>query len=186
MFGKVLLTFGLIFLIVVFLAIQFPINHTTSMPRGIYRFAAHRIERGAIAGACIPDYYALLARERGYLQFGICPCGVRPVMKYVAAVPGDSVQVTKLGVSVNGYLIHNTSPLRTDSRGRKLPQQLGYHIVGLGEYWLISNQDTGSFDSRYFGPVSHILGVVEPLLTENRTAHSDLIGQVERNGAMRR
>lgn len=136
------------------------------MPRGIYRITSQPLTHSAIVGACVPESYALLAHNRGYLSSGGCPSGVRPVMKYVAAVPGDSVEIRWHGVFVNGKPIPNTDVLAADSFGRGLPNYLGNYLVQQGQYWLIANHDRGSFDSRYFGPVTEILGVAEPLITE--------------------
>lgn len=137
------------------------------MPVGLYRLSTKPVGRGVIVGACIPNAFVQLARERGYLSSGSCPSGIRPVMKYVAALPGDSVEIRLQGMLVNGKAIPNTDVVTRDSRGRALPNQLGRHIVQPGEYWLVSNLERGSFDSRYYGPVTEILGVVAPLRTEN-------------------
>ena len=144
------------------------LNVTASMPIGVYRQTGRAITRGAIVGACVPPPYAGLAYARGYLHSGICPLGVRPVMKYVAAVPGDSVEIRWSGVSVNGRRIANTGILPADSLGRVIPSLVGSYVVGPDQYWLISNRSPGSFDSRYFGPVTEILGVVEPILTDEQ------------------
>lgn len=143
------------------------LNSSTSMPRGIYRTVNKRLARGVIVGACIDGPYAKLAQERGYLNHGRCRSGIRPVMKFIAAVPGDSVEIRLSGVSINGESIPNTPVLKADPFGRYLPNALGRYTVQPGEYWIIANHDQGSFDSRYFGPVKEILGVVEPLLTES-------------------
>ena len=146
---------------------QLVLNSSSSMPRGIYRTVNKPLARGVIVGACIEGPYAKLARERGYLNSGRCPSGVRPVMKFIAAAPGDAVEIRLSGVSVNGEAIPNTRVLEADPRGRYLPNYIGRYRVYAGEYWVIANYDQGSFDSRYFGPVKEILGVVEPLLTES-------------------
>ena len=145
---------------------QLVFNGSSSMPRGLYRTANKPLARGVIVGACIEGPYAKLAHERGYLNSGRCRSGIRPVMKFIAAVPGDSVEIRLSGVSVNGESIPNTRVLETDPRGRYLPNYIGRYRVQAGEYWVIANYDQGSFDSRYFGPVTEILGVVEPLFTE--------------------
>ncbi len=135
------------------------------MPLGIYRITAKPIERGAIVGACVPESLATLAKERSYVGEGSCPNGLRPVMKYVAAIAGDFVDVGSRGVFVNGEAIENTRVLLRDASGKSVPNKIGQHKVKPSEYWLISNYHPGCFDSRYFGPVKKILGVVEPFLT---------------------
>jgi conjugative transfer signal peptidase TraF len=181
----VLATLSVCFLICLGLvARHFPFNQTTSMPFGIYRVVSRPVARGEIVGGCVSDVFAALGLERGYLHSGICRVGIRPVMKYVAAVPGDSVAIRWTGVSVNGIPIPETKLLRTDSLGRELPNQLGTHPVRPGEYWLISNYDVGSFDSRYFGPVTEIVDVVEPILTEKELSHYRFISYLLRLGAI--
>ncbi len=146
------------------------------MPRGIYRITHAPLVRGSIVGACLPRQYAAFAMARGYLSSGTCSSGVRPVLKYAAAVPGDSVCIRENGVSVNGKPIPNTNVLAADALGRALPSCLGAYTVNPREYWLIATHDPGSFDSRYFGPVTEILGVAEPLITE---AHFCRIGVLQ-------
>jgi len=165
-----LLLFGL----AVFVANHFPINTTASMPIGIYGRVSHSIQRGSIVGACVPQPYAEIARRRGYLPFGTCHPGIHPVMKYVAGIPGDTIEVRSDGILVNGTAIPNTAPLRTDSLGRELPNQVGRHVLKQKEYWLASNRDLGSYDSRYFGPVTEILGAIEPLFTDEGPAEQQL------------
>lgn len=145
---------------------HFSINTTTSMPRGIYRITKAPLKRGAIVGACLPIQYAAFAIERGYLSSGRCSSGVRPILKYAAAVPGDSICIRKAGISVNGKAIPNTNVFAVDGLGRTLPNHIGAYTTRAGEYWLVSAHDPGSFDSRYFGPVTEILGVAKPVITE--------------------
>jgi len=144
------------------------------MPVGLYRTVSGPVMRGSIVGACVPMPYAELAQNRAYLPFGICKPGIRPVMKYVAGVPGDTIDVRSDGVFVNGNGIPNTSPLRTDSLGRDLPNQVGRHVLRAGEYWLVANRDNGSFDSRYFGAATKILGIVEPLLADSGAGEDEI------------
>jgi type IV secretory pathway protease TraF len=64
--------------------------------------------------------------------------------------------------------VPKTVPLAVDSRGRPLPQFVGYsHVLAAGELWLVANGHPRSFDSRYFGPisVSDVIGSVLPVWT---------------------
>ena len=111
---------------------------------------------------------AQFARTGGYLTRGQCPAGVEPLGKLVAAAMGDTVEVTTADVVVDRQLLPRTTPLRTDSHGRPLPQLAGYRaVLGSGEVWLVAEGHGRSFDSRYFGPVllSTVLTVVQPLYT---------------------
>jgi len=60
------------------------------------------------------------AAERGYIPAGACPGGHEPLVKPVAAVAGDRVTVTALGIAVNGEPIAQSAPLDEDSAGRPL------------------------------------------------------------------
>ena len=90
-----------------------------------------------------------------------------PVLKQVAAMPGDSVMLSADGVRVNGTLRPDSRPLATDSKGRILNHwPFGLYLVTSGQVWLVSSSSR-SFDSRYFGPipVSQIKSTVHPVLT---------------------
>ncbi len=146
---------------------HFIFNRSESMPVGVYRITAKTPNRGSIVGACIPEPYATFVRSRGYIASGRCIGGIRPVMKYVAAIAGDSVEIRGSGLSINGESVPNTQILLIDPLGLSVPHQTGIHVLRPGEFWLLSNHLSGSLDSRYFGPVTKILGVVEPVLTES-------------------
>ena len=94
------------------------------MALGIYKKVNSPIAKGAIVGACIPESYETLARERSYLGNGVCENGLRPVMKEIVAMDGDSLEITSDGVVVNGESIENTKILNTDAQGRYLPNQI--------------------------------------------------------------
>jgi len=133
------------------------INLTGSLPLGFYRIAPASIERGTLVSAC-PDLSnpaIQVARERGYLLSGwfTCKGGVAPLLKYVLALPGDSVEVAQKGILVNGQEIANSARLASDSAGRPLPPPPASGEVLVGHVWLFSDYTSESFDSRYFGPV---------------------------------
>lgn len=146
------------------------INLTDSLPRGFYRITPGGIERGTLVSAC-PDLSnpaIQTAHERGYLKTGWFPCngGAAPLLKYVLALPGDSVEVAQEGIRVNGQPIENSIRLASDSAGRPLPPLPASREAPPGHVWLFSGHALASFDSRYFGPakISDIIGVATPLL----------------------
>jgi conjugative transfer signal peptidase TraF len=129
-------------------------NATSSLPVGIYRLSVDAPERGDYAAFCLEGEFAELARERGYLQAGSCPSGLRPLLKIVAALPGDPVP-------------GDPAVRPADSLGRPLPSILQESVVPPGMALLLA-EHPGSFDSRYFGPVPLAsLRKTEPVLLFN-------------------
>lgn len=157
------------------------VNHTASLPVGLYRVArltiAERVAaaagrlappRGAVVVWCLPYDLAALGRRRGYLLRGPCPGDVEPVLKHVAAVPGDTVVVNAGGLAVDGHRLANSRALARDARGRSTsPVPDGIYAVTPGTVWLWSPYTLHSFDSRYYGAVtaSGWVGVAQPLWT---------------------
>jgi conjugative transfer signal peptidase TraF len=139
------------------------INVTESLPIGIYRVVDAPITRGAYVLACPPEWAGKLARDRGYLWRGPCPGGGARLGKRIAALAGDTVEVTDRGLTVNGVPVPNSGPLTRDTRGRLLPVLRGRWVVPHGAVWLWAGSSARSFDSRYFGfvPLSNVRGVVE-------------------------
>lgn len=145
------------------------LNLTPSMPVGLWRVAASHVplRRGEVVSVCPPDAEATrVGVERGYIPVGPCPGGDEPLVKPVAAIPGDVVAIFPAGAAVNGHPIQGTAQLARDSAGRSLaPVPTGTYPVGTGEVWLLSGHDPRSFDSRYFGPVpaDNVQGVARPV-----------------------
>lgn len=145
----------------------FRVNVTSSYPLGIWRLEAKRsITQGSLVLLCPPDTPLFQAAKGfGALRAGGCPGGYAPLLKRLAAGPGDFVEVEEEGVSVNGGLIPNSRPLQHDSQGQTLPRIEERGWVSEGEAWLLSDFNPRSFDSRYFGPVSmaQIQGTMVPV-----------------------
>jgi conjugative transfer signal peptidase TraF len=154
------------------------INVSGSLPVGLYwtgslpepTFDPGRdlaLEIGMLVSACLPPQAATSALERGYLPEGTCPSGAAPVGKVIAALPGDTVDVTDSGSFVNGELLPESAPLLRDSKGRAMPRLRGRFILRAETAWLYSGHSPRSFDSRYYGPVplSGVRGQLFPLLT---------------------
>lgn len=143
-------------------------NGSPSYPMGFYLLK--RLDRtpelGALVFACPPDTEAFReARRRHYIGQGTCPAGYTPIIKKVAAEPGDVVEVG-FAVSVNSVLQRKTDVAATDVQGRPLePYQGG--VIAPNHYLLLSDFYAGSFDSRYFGPLHRrqIIGDAQPVLT---------------------
>jgi conjugative transfer signal peptidase TraF len=142
------------------------LNLTNSVPIGLYVISDG--PKASLVEFCPPEPFGRLSRERGYREhsrFG-CPDGAKPLLKPVAAKPGDVVKVSGNGIAVNGRLIPHTAALRTDSAGRSIQAwPVGTYSVRGGSIWVASSFNTHSFDSRYFGPIQQtaILHHLRPL-----------------------
>ncbi len=143
------------------------VNLSPSLPRGLYVVTGDPAAK--LVEFCPAEPFASLAAERGYRPKGSCPDGAAPLLKPVAAVSGDEVEVTADGLAVNGVPIPNTRPHRADSKHRPLRAwPNGSYLVAPGMVWVASSYNPRSFDSRYFGPVAvrSIRERLRPLLTE--------------------
>ena len=143
------------------------LNDSPSMPTGLYvKISSESNE--SLAVFCPAAPFARLSVERGYRSRGNCPDGAEPLAKPIVARPGDTVELSALGITVNGRLLANTAPLVKDSAGRPLSHwPFGGYVVAPGSVWVASSYSHRSFDSRYFGPVetSQVREQVRPLLT---------------------
>jgi len=129
------------------------INISPSLPMGLYITTADASAN--LVEFCPVEPFATVSRVRGYRAPGACGDGADPLLKPIVAKAGDSVEVSALGISVNGMLLHNTAPLSADTKGRHLDAwPSGHYVVAPGTIWVASTYHPGSFDSRYFGPVA--------------------------------
>ncbi len=129
------------------------INITSSLERGFY--VVSQRPSASLVEFCPEGEAASLSLQRVYrMPGGTCPDGGSPLMKPIVAVAGDRVEVTSNGIRVNGKLIANSTAYSKDHRGRSLkPWPNGEYIVQTGSLWVVSDFNSWSFDSRYFGPI---------------------------------
>ena len=142
------------------------LNDSPSLPVGLYVVTSDR--SADLVEFCPTEPYASLAVERGYRSEGSCPDRGAPLMKPIAAQPGDTVEISSRGFAVNGNALPNSAPLKVDTEGRRLQHwPFGKYRVETATVWVISSYNRRSFDSRYFGPVPtiSIRARVRPLLT---------------------
>lgn len=135
------------------------LNTTPSMPRGLYLTKPMGYPKpGDIAAVCIPPgEESQLYLERDYLPASFrCPSGVAPVLKPIAAVPGDYVQIEAAGVRINGELQVRSRTYATDSDGRPMAHLAdGWKkTLAEDEYFVLANHIERSLDSRYYGTVA--------------------------------
>jgi conjugative transfer signal peptidase TraF len=146
------------------------VNFTPSMPLGVYRLEAlpsNGFARGMFVVVCAPADAAELGWRRGYLSHGGCPHDTEPLLKMVAGVPGDDVEVSMHGVAVNGCVLANSVPLAFDRSDRPLKAwPSGHYHLGPNQLWLYAGHPR-SWDFRYWGPatMTSIIARTVPLLT---------------------
>lgn len=143
------------------------INTTPSEPLGLWRVAP--LDRAAQVGdmvfVCPPQTDAISEGvERGYLRSGLCPGGFGPLIKTVAAVAGQRIDVAS-AITIDGRRIANSNLVAQDGLGRRLRPYSGGTIPS--GFLFLHSPFPGSWDSRYFGPVpaSGVLGLAKQVLT---------------------
>ena len=87
---------------------------------------------------------------RRYLGVGV------PMIKHVAALPGQTVCRSKRRVRIDGALV--ATARRMDSQSRTLPVWSGCHRVTRNEVFLLNANVSDSFDGRYFGVLPRSYG----------------------------
>ena len=108
------------------------------------------------ADICLEGEFAETARERGYLRPGSCKSGLRPLLKYLAALPGDAVDQSMesilCGKSDSLMCRWPVSVKAKDRQGREMRPAILPQTVPDGMALILTPHE-GSFDSRYFGLV---------------------------------
>lgn len=143
------------------------INTTPSEPLGVWRIAPldRPVRPGDLVFVCPPETDAVFEGfARGYLRAGLCPGGFGPLIKMIAAVAGQRVEVAGR-VTIDGRPIASSNLVSRDGRGRPLhPYEGGTVPAG---FLFLHSPFPGSWDSRYFGPVpsSGVLGLAKQVLT---------------------
>ncbi|RYD22222.1 MAG: conjugative transfer signal peptidase TraF [Spirochaetia bacterium] len=145
----------------------FRLNLTPSEPLGLWRIVTLQrpLEVGDLVFICPPPSAPFKeARRRGYVRRGLCPGGFAPLIKTVAALPGQHIEIG-VNVTVDGRPLASSKVRTSDGDGRPItPFKTG--IVPLRNLFLHSSF-ASSYDSRYFGPVpdTGLLGLARPVLT---------------------
>lgn len=143
------------------------LNLTPSEPLGLWRIEKlnRPVKAGDLVFICSPATAPFEeARRRGYLRRGLCPGGFAPLIKTVAALPGQHVEIRDY-IVIDGRPLAASAVRKADGEGRTLtPYPSG--IVPSGHLYLHSSF-ASSYDSRYFGPIpdSGLLGLARPILT---------------------
>jgi conjugative transfer signal peptidase TraF len=138
----------------------FLLNISASLPPGIYLVISPRVLRHGMLVVFPPPATVIpMVYDRGYVP------PQTPLLKPIAALPGDTVCVQDDGLFINTRYI---GPVATvDQQGRPLPRQRGCFVVHETAIFPASTFSAQSFDGRYFGPIAitAIQGVARPLWT---------------------
>ena len=136
-------------------------NASASTPVGFYTIE----EPGPVAVTDLvavdaPEPLATFLSDGGYLPRGV------PLLKRVAALPGQRVCRSGLAITVDGVPMGEA--LDRDRRGRPLPIWQGCRLVANGELFLMNWQVRDSLDGRSFGPLpaTAVIGRATPLYTD--------------------
>ncbi|GGC04909.1 chromosome segregation protein ParM [Novosphingobium endophyticum] len=133
-------------------------NASASAPVGLYAVRPKaRIEPGGVVLARLPMSWRRLAARRRYIPAKV------PLIKRVAAGPGDEVCALGNSIFINGAPA--AQRLRIDAQGRPMPRWQGCRTLRAGQWFLLMRERPGSFDGRYFGVTSgsDIIGPVRLL-----------------------
>ena len=132
-------------------------NVSASAPVGLWRVVSDApVGRGDMVVVRLAEPWRSLAARRHYLPANV------PLLKRVAAAPGDRVCAFEAWVFVEGRLA--AVRRRFDGLGRPVPWWRGCVTLDDGALLLLMD-DPASFDGRYFGPTAAraIVGKAEPL-----------------------
>lgn len=120
-------------------------NASASAPVGLYRvLPAMPVRTGDMVIAWPPERLRRLAAGRRYLPMNV------PLVKLVAASPGDIVCAFGNAIFVNGHRVAERRP--RDGKGRPMPWWRGCVTLQGGAVLLLMADSPSSFDGRYFGP----------------------------------
>jgi len=136
-------------------------NASASVPVGLYRVQPIRhLDVTDLVVVRPPDALAGFLAEGGYLPRGL------PLLKHVAALPGQQVCRTRTAITVDGVPFGDA--LAHDRRGRALPIWQGCTTLTADQVFLMNTERPDSLDGRYFGPLPRqsIVGQASPIWTE--------------------
>jgi len=135
-------------------------NASASVPIGLYAVQpAGTLRMGELLVVAPPEPLATFLDERHYLPKGV------PLLKHVAALPGQIVCRTGGAIAVDGIVVGMA--LSRDHLGRLLPTWQGCRALTAGEVFLMNRRANASLDGRYFGPLptTTIVGRADPIWT---------------------
>ncbi len=138
-------------------------NASASVPVGLYAVrSTGQLTVHEMVVATPPEPLASFLADGQYLPKGL------PLIKHVAALPGQCVCRVGLTVSIDGSV--RATARRRDHAGRTLPTWSGCRSIAPVEVFLLNANEPASLDGRYFGPSpsSSVIGRAVPLWTTDR------------------
>lgn len=136
-------------------------NASASTPIGLYDLALPRdLKVGDLVAITPPAPLADFMVGRRYIGRDV------PLLKHVAALPGQRVCRFGPRVTIDGVLL--AYALARDSLGRALPIWQGCQRIAKGQLFLLNSSASDSFDGRYFGalPTRNVIGEATPIYTD--------------------
>ncbi|MBP9742100.1 MAG: S26 family signal peptidase [Burkholderiales bacterium] len=132
---------------------QIVYNPTISLTKGYYfTYRASSYKVGDIVLFCVGDITQARVMHKLGLPYinGECVHNTPYLMKRIVAMANDVVEITALGILVNGHLLPNSIPL-LNYRMVKLPRIRMKKVKLKMDEFLVMGQTAHSYDSRYFG-----------------------------------
>jgi conjugative transfer signal peptidase TraF len=136
-------------------------NRTGSAAEGLYWRSDEPFANGEWVAVSAGSAHARWTMTHGYVGRDW------PLVKQIAAVPGDTVCRIGALIYVNGDVRADTRNF--DARGQELPSWSGCERLSTNQFFLL-NPHPSSLDGRYLGTISgdDLDGVLHPLLTRHR------------------
>lgn len=138
-------------------------NASASVPIGFY--AVHPLDTPRVGDLVIlepPSPLGDWLLEHGYLGADV------PLIKHVAALPGQRVCRTGVTISIDGVTVATAK--ERDRFDRSLPVWQGCHLLTEDQVFFLNPDSEASLDGRYFGPLLRdtIIGRAVPIWTRER------------------
>lgn len=146
-FKLLIIIFGVVYIVKLYVYNNYCINISPSIPKGIYRLKEVReIKRGDIVYLEIPDNAKNIIWGRNYL-----PKHIAYLIKYIRGVPQDLIQIKNEKIYINHEFKGNIQSF--DKEGRKLSSCLPEEYILQKDEYILLGTDDNSYDSRYFGVI---------------------------------
>jgi conjugative transfer signal peptidase TraF len=142
--------------------VKFIWNASASTPIGLYSLhAPHALHVGDVVSVNPSKTLVRFMVGRRYIGEGV------PLLKHVAALPGQTVCRTGVAVSIDGLVLGQA--LMHDHRGRQLPIWQGCRRIAPSQIFLMNRSVRDSFDGRYFGPLPArtVIARATPIYTDD-------------------